>query len=134
MASWREMERLRRSPVEFRTIAQRLLDRAGEAASTWEVGFLEDVTLKSYVTEYSLRQTEKLLQVKNALTPIEVVRGFSVAILLKRCFDARNDLSESDEEWIAALRARRTTTILGSEAGRLLRCARQLNLIDTENE
>ena len=131
MASHREMERIRKSPVEFRAMAARLRAGSYMGISLWETDFLADIEDKTYVKEYSLRQAEKLFEIRDKLVPVEKLRnGFSVAILLRRVHEARSDLSQADEDWIVAAWERSQTKVRTGEAGRLLRCAHQLTLIE----
>lgn len=136
MATWRELERVRKAPHEFRQKAAFILSTYSAGLDDWQALFLNSIVDEfKRAKEFSLRQAETLYDIENRVTPITMLRdGFSVEILLKKCHEARADLSDSDEEFIARLRSRSLTHIRGSEAGRLLRCAHLLNLIDTEVE
>ena len=135
MASWREIERIRKSPDDFRRLAHSLLASAGDLTE-WESDFLESVTRRAAQRRfdlpecYSLRQSEKLLEIRDGRIPVDTVRGFSVVTLVKKCYEARLDLSEDDEIWIAALHAARAFAIKRRDASRLLRLAEQLCIID----
>ena len=130
MATWREIERIRKDPHGFRALASQLA-RADDL-SDWERAFLESVA-KVETDEFTTRQSEKLLEIRDSALSVETIgAGFSVATLLKRCFEARLDLSEADEEWIVELRARDQATIKRRAAGRFLRCARTLGFIDSD--
>ena len=58
--------------------------------------------------------------------------GFSVRLVLKGCVEARLDLSEGDEEWVLARSQVNSVSIRRKHAGRLMRCARELNLVEEE--
>lgn len=131
MASFREIERIRKVPAEFRALAQALLAAGLDDVTEWEADFLESVLRKPDKAEaYSLRQGEKLLEIRDGRIAIDTVRGFSVTTLIRKCYDARLDLSEDDEEWIIARFEAHATAVKRRDAARLLRCAEQLYLID----
>jgi hypothetical protein len=78
------------------------------------------------------RQAEKLLQIRDGLVTITVFHGFSVEKLLAGCHLARLDLSEDDEEWIVSAHAKSDGSVRRCQIGRLMRCARQLLLVESE--
>jgi hypothetical protein len=86
---------------------------------------------KSITSEFTTRQSEKLLQIRDDYTSVsELPGGFSVRIVLEECKNARLDLSEGDEQWILQSYERSPTTIKRKNAGRLMRCARGLHIIE----
>jgi hypothetical protein len=127
VTSWREIERLRKNPAEFRAVAQQLLKLP--ELTEWETTFLESMSLRIH-DDFTTRQGEKLLEIRDAAQEIESIHKFSVKSLMRGCHEARADLSEDDEEWIARLWERNRMTIKRRDSGRLLRCARQLSVID----
>lgn len=130
MASWREIERIRKAPGDFRRLAQALLSSADDLTE-WESDFLEGVLRKPDASEgYTLRQSEKLLEIRDGRIPIDTVRGFSVVTLIRKCHEARADLPEEDDAWLTALVEAQASAIRRRDAGRLLRCAEQLLIID----
>jgi hypothetical protein len=126
MASWVEIERVRKDPATVRRIAK---DALARGPNEWEAEFLEART--SCRGELTTRQSEKLLEIRDDLVMMtEVGYGnYSVRILLDKCHMARLDLDEADEVWIVKVREKHPTMIRRRDAGRLMRCARQLNLI-----
>jgi hypothetical protein len=55
------------------------------------------------------------------------------ALLLRQCREARLDVSESDEAWIEGLLdGSNGISIKRKHVGRLLKCARQLHIIEEE--
>jgi hypothetical protein len=70
------------------------------------------------------------LQIRDGIQSVETFRGFSIKALLAGCFEARNDLSEDDEQWIASICTISMNSIKRTQAGRLMRCAAQLGLVD----
>lgn len=133
MASWREIERIRKDAPRFRALAASLLAHTAEDAFTdWEMKFLGEIgTLSINTVEFTNRQGEKLLEIRDNVQQHEIVgRGFSVKTLIAGCYLGRLDLSEDDEEWITALHATHAISVRRRDAGRLLRCARALGVID----
>ncbi len=84
--------------------------------------------------EFTTRQSEKLLQVRDDNEFVTKCHdGFSVPLLLRRCREARLDLSESDEAWIEGFFERSNgISMKRKHVGRLLRCARELHIIEEE--
>jgi hypothetical protein len=133
LASWREIDSLRKDPAAFRALAKRLLKLPNEDFTDWEKLFLDDMAFsRKAVTEFTTRQSEKLLQIRDDAELVTSCRGFSIKTLLKGCYDGRLDLDDTDEAWIADMHAHNPQSIKRRHVGRLMRCARALNLIDTD--
>ena len=133
MASWREIDRIRKDPTAFRALAMKLL-KIGTDLTDWEKDFLASIVNDRDSKEFTTRQSEKLLQIRDDNESVTKCRdGFSVALLLRQCREARLDLTESDEAWIEGLLDRsNSVSIKRKHVGRLLRCARQLHVIEEE--
>lgn len=130
MASWKEIERLRKQPKEFVALAKSL---AGQSDLTeWESLFLESIDLKNQAEGFSLRQSEKLLEIRDNNQEIERFDGFKIETLVAAAFHGRLDLNEDDEDWIVALRGKRTNSVKRREIGRLMRLVRELGIIEQE--
>jgi hypothetical protein len=82
--------------------------------------------------QLTTRQSEKLLQIRDDIQLVSEYRTFSVKILIEKVHEARADLSEDDDEWIVAVRARSGSVISRKGAARLLRLAHQLTLIEEQ--
>jgi hypothetical protein len=133
MAPWTEIDRIRKEPKAFRALAKGLRAQFSDDLSDWEKDFLEDVAGRVAKEEFTTRQSEKLLQIRDDYTSVsQLPGGFSVTIILKECKEARLDLSEDDEQWILQSYKRSPTTIRRKNAGRLMRCARELHIVDQE--
>jgi hypothetical protein len=132
MASWREIDRISKSPAEARRIAAGLLKFHSLDLSEWEAAYLESIARHPEDEQLTTRQSEKLLQIRDDIQLISEYRGFSVAILVEKVHLARLDLSQDDEDWIVGIRQRSGGMISRKNAGRLLRLAHQLNLIEDE--
>ena len=132
MASWREIDRVRKDANGARELAQRLLKIYPGELTEWEMDFLQSITTYTELFEFTTRQAEKLLEIRDDTEPVTACRGFSVAALIAQCHAARLDLSEVDEQWIAQLHQQGGNTIRRKHAGRLMACARALNVIEAE--
>ena len=130
MASWREIDRVRKDPQGAVNIAERLLALPPTEFTDWELDFLRSIRRLRNVEEFTTRQSEKLLQIRDDVEVVEEVLGFRVQLLLKGCFEARLDLPEADEEWVAGRFQVSPCNIRRKHVGRLMRCARELNLIE----
>jgi hypothetical protein len=70
--------------------------------------------------------------IRDGLEEVTDVFGFDVRRLLEGCLEARLDLDEDDEQWIALRWVANPQDIQRKFAGRLMRCARALNVIEQE--
>jgi hypothetical protein len=151
-APWTEIERVRKNPHEVGDIVARLIALYSVDLDEWEDQFLHSMQkqaaircltvkqvklannsrlLEIHSTAFTTRQIEKLLEVRdNLVFTTTVGQDFSVKILLQRCVEARLDLSENDEQWVLARSKTDPVKIRRKDAGRLMRCARQLCLVD----
>lgn len=133
MASWQEIDRIRKDPKAFLALAKGLRAHISELTD-WEKDFLSSINSQNDKDEFTTRQSEKLLQIRDDYVSVTEIRGgFSVKIILRQCYEARLDLSEGDEEWIVQRFEQSPTTIRRKHAGRLRRCARQLGLIEDDD-
>lgn len=131
MADWRAIERIRKDARAFRSLARDLTDHSLDSLSEWEVTFLESIDRAVDRDEFTMRQAEKLLQIRDGIVRTETLPGgFSVRIVLDNVWQARADLSEAEERWIAFLRTESLTTVLAKDAGRVLKLAARLGLIE----
>lgn len=124
MTNYRELERIKANPVEVRTLATGLASIAD--LNDWENGFIGD--MRNVREPITTRQAEKLLEIRDSKKRFEKIDGFSVAELIRKCFQNRFDLGEQDESFIAGLEIRRDVT--RPEAFRLCRIARELGELE----
>ena len=134
MVSWREIVRVRKDTNGARELAKRLLKIYPGEFTDWEKDFLESITNYTELFAFTTRQSEKLIEIRDDAEPIAQYRGFSVAVLVKQCFEARLDLSDADAQWIVELCERSTASIKRKHIGRLIRCARELTIIDEDSD
>jgi hypothetical protein len=106
MASWREIDRVRKDPQAAADIARRLLSLPASEFTDWELEFLRSIRQQRNIEQFTTRQAEKLLQIRDDIEEVTEVLGFSVRLLLKGCVEARLDLSDGDEEWVLARQVR----------------------------
>ena len=133
MASWKEIDRIRKEPKAFRALAKGLRAQFSDDLTDWEKDFLDGIAGRDGKAEFTTRQSEKLLQIRDDYTSVsQLPGGFSVRIVLQECKEARLDLSAHDEQWILQSYERSPTTIKRKNAGRLMRCARELHIIEEE--
>jgi hypothetical protein len=132
MASWREIDRVRKDANGARDLAKRLLKIYPGELTEWETDFLQSITTYTELFEFTTRQAEKLLEIRDDTQPVAAWRGFSVATMIRQCYEARLDLTEADEQWIVELRQQGGGAIRRKHLGRLMACARALNIIDDE--
>lgn len=132
MASWREIERFRKDPAACKALAGALLRAHLPDLTDWEASFLRGIALNVSGSEYTTRQAEKLLQIRDDAETVTTLHGFNLGTLLTKCHQARLDLSDADEAWIVAQIARRAAGFKRRDAIRLLRLSRQLGLVESE--
>jgi hypothetical protein len=132
MASWSEIDRIRKNPAAVREITRRLLRLPASEFTDWEIDFLRAMANHPDDEDLTTRQSEKLLEIRDDVEILTEFRGFSVRLLLKQCRDARLDLAEPDEAWIVQMAAKSENSIKRKHIGRLMRCARELNVIEEE--
>jgi hypothetical protein len=128
MASWIEIDRIRKDPAAARALAARLLKIHRHDFTDWELDFLQSIARYHSDEELTTRQGEKLLQIRDDVELITKYHGFSIKTLIQGCYEGRMDLDEADETWIEELRGKEA--IKRRFIGRLLRCARRLGNIE----
>jgi hypothetical protein len=127
MASWIEIDRIRKDPEAIRSLAKRLLKLPDHDWTEWEVDFLEDRSRQN--DEINTRQAEKLLELRDEAEYFSKAEGFSVASLVESCWLARDDLQrESDRAFIESLKGR--TALKRRQLRKLFACSRELNIIE----
>ncbi len=127
MSSYLEMQKLAQNPAAVASLATFLLNLPDAGWTEWEANFLDDISHRD--EPLSTRQREKLVELRDDAKNYTKFDGLSVASLLRDCWIARFDLSEDDEEFIDALKQRSTTSLKKRPLFRLLRCARESDLL-----
>ncbi len=129
MTSHIEMLRIAKDPAAVRSLAKRLLGIPNQDWSEWEVDFLEGKARFTGPDPLTMRQREVLFELRDDAEYVTHHRDLSIAILIERCFLARDDLDERSAEFIESLKGK--TSIQRRKLGRLLRCCRQLGEIES---
>ena len=133
MASWIEIDRVRKDPKVFRPLAGHLLADADYASerSEFAAAFLESIS-RSETEELTTRQGEILLELRNeGRRYFRIGDGLSVEILIEKCFLARLELGNDDDvERIEALKASGRTFVTGKQIGCFKRICRELGEIE----
>jgi hypothetical protein len=134
MASWREIDRIRKDPAAMRALAAYLLRLPNAELTEWEIKFLKSISEEKTSEEFTTRQSEKLMQIRDDSEEVSEIgyARLSVKILISDCKLGHIDLREDDEEWILGFPPG-TISIKRRHVGRLMRCARELNNIDDED-
>jgi hypothetical protein len=160
MATAREMHAVSSDPVKVRNLALGLLALTKTAANIfneWELTFLRDMAERSAAIialspkerkdfKFSARQAEARLALRDfrltsrqAETLFEIrdtailhrdINGVSVSNLIARCYEARLDLDEDDEKFIAGLWQRGATELRTPALMRLKRCSIQVEALE----
>ena len=133
MASWIEIDRVRKDPKVFKPLAGHLLADADYARerSEFATEFLESIS-RSENQELTTRQGEILLELRSeGQRYFGIGDGLSVEILIGKCFIARLELCNDDDvERIEALKASGRTFVTGRQIGWFKRICRELGEIE----
>lgn len=160
MASAREMHAISSDPVRVRNLALSLLSLtkvAEDIFSEWELTFLRDIAEQSAnvialspkerkefkfsekhaeallaLRDFRLtsRQAEKLFEIRDNVTLHRDINGISISKLIARCYEARLDLDEGDDEFIEGLWKTGATELRTPALMRLKRCSIQLGELE----
>lgn len=131
MASHIEMQRVAKDPEAIRSLAYRILRLDGASLTDWETDFLKGTASSNRSQPITLRWCEKLFEIKENNEYLSEYRRFSIELLIENCWLRRCDLnSEKDLEFIDRLRSSGTKTIKRKYLPRLLRCCRELEVIE----
>lgn len=130
MAREWEIDKFRRDAAAARVVAGGLLKFSAAGLNDWEQDFLESIQERTFLDELSYRQSEVLLEIRDDVERLSTYRGFSISHLINGCWERRLDLDEDSEAWVEELHAGDTTLIRRRFVHRLMRCARDVGLID----
>ncbi len=135
MSSHRTMKDLAENPSAVRALARYLLLLVGrddtQAWTDWEIDFLESMATRDSEEALTMRQREVLTDLKHAAERHSEIDGMSVRSLIERCWLERADLdNDEDQEFIVTLRTSGQRTVTGRQRWRLVRCCRELGVIE----
>jgi hypothetical protein len=125
MASWTELERVRKDPGAFRALAKRLLDDPNCEDSEFADGFLENIAHWKR-DEITLRQAEVLLGLRDSAEIHTHCKGLSVRLLTEKCYANRYELDEGDRKRLEALYEKGPSFVTGAQMGWFKRICKQL--------
>ena len=113
----------------MQALANRLLAAPDSDWTDWEIDFLEDMS-RHAGPDLTTRQGEKLIELRDDAESHASWRGLSVRILVEKCSLARDELEPPDAAFVQKLQGCGATAVKRRQLFRLLRCARQLKLIE----
>jgi hypothetical protein len=125
MASWLEIDRVRKDAAAFKDLAHGLLADPLYDRSEFADGFLADIS-RYPRAELTTRQGEILLQLRDEAEIHLDIRGLSVAALIEKCYLARDELDLEDVKRIEALKASGRCSVTGRQIGWFKRICKQL--------
>jgi len=125
MASWIEIDRVRKDPNTFRPMAARLLADPIFERSEFADGFLENIA-NWRRDELSTRQGEILLELRDQAEIHHRYKGLSIPTLIEKCYLDRFDLDEGDRRRIETLKESRRGYVTGGQVGWFKRICKQL--------
>lgn len=131
MLDYRKIDALMKDRERATRLARILLGAAEAPWTDWELDFLQNLAARS--EPLTTRQSEKLLELEEASVWVEKVpgHGFSVRLLVRACHLARLDLEQDDDvAFIEDLQTRGVSKLRRRGVSRLLRCARELGVIE----
>jgi hypothetical protein len=128
MTSHIEILRIAKDPAAVHSLGKRLSSLPNHEWRPWEVDFLESMSKFAGPEPLTMRQREKLIELRDDAEYLTEYRGLSIERLNERCYLGRDDLSESDAEFIEGLLGQ--SSIQRRKLGQFLRCCRQLGEID----
>jgi hypothetical protein len=125
MASWIEIDRVRKNPNTFKPMAARLLADPIFERSEFADGFLENIATWKR-DELSTRQGEILLELRDEAEIHHEYKGLSIPTLIEKCYLNRFDLDEGDRRRIETLKESRRRYVTGGQMGWFKRICQQL--------
>ncbi len=133
MMDYRKVDALSKDVERARRLARFLLNIADMTWTDWELDFL--AALAERGEPLTTRQGEKLVELEASAVWYDKVPGetFSVRLLVCNCHLARADLAnEDDAAFVERLQADGVAKLRRRALGRLMRCARELGVIESD--
>lgn len=129
MASWNEIERVRRNPEAFRPLAQALLHDPACEESRFADGFLASIATWTR-GELSLRDCEVLLDLRDHAEIHTTCGGLNIAALIQKCHDGSGRLAPEDRMRIEDLYESGRRFVIGAELGWFTRICREVGAME----
>ena len=130
MASWPEIDRVRKDPGTFKPLARRLLNDPAFERSEFADGFLRNV-MSWKREELTTRQGEILLELRDEAEIHHECQGLSIAILIGKCHANRFELEETDRRRIERLHDSGRRYVTGGQIAWFKRICKQLNEMES---
>jgi hypothetical protein len=131
MASHIEMKRLAEDLDAVRATARHMLSLADVDWSDWETDFLEHMAAYDGDEPLSMRQREKLTDLRDRSVLARDHRGIAVPALVRRCYEAIADIEDEDDAvFVTSLAAGRPTSLRRGQLHRLAGIAARLGVIE----
>jgi len=130
MASWIEIDRVRKDSGAFKPLAKRLLNDPSFERSEFADGFLENV-INWKRDELTTRQGELLLELRDEAEIHHHYKGLSIPMLIDKCFASRFELDEGDRLRIERLRESGKRYVTGGQMGWFKRVCKHLNEMES---
>ena len=128
MASYRDINALAKDSSRVRNTARYLLTLHDADWSDWELDFLEDMS--KCKDELTTRQAEKLVELRDDSIRYTKASGFLFTSVIDVCWRNRDELDDSESEFIERLKALGETALRRRDAMRLRQCAVVLGEIE----
>lgn len=130
MASHLEMKRLSDDSATVHGLVQLLQTVTSAEWTEWELSFLDSLQMRKSTDPLSLRQTEKLIELRDAAQSFTRYEGYGIKTLISACYMNRLDLADDEDvAFIERLKAELPTSLKRRPLMRLVRCARELDVI-----
>jgi hypothetical protein len=132
MASWREIDRVRKDPGAFKSVAVEILARRDQHLcdlSESADDFLQGIS-RWRGPELSSRQGEVLLGLRDETAMHFDIRGLSVRPLIDRCFQLRFELDPGDRQRLEDLKNSGRSYVTGRQIGWFKRVCKELGEIE----
>ena len=126
MASWIEIERVRKDPRTFRLLAKHLIADPNCEEAKFVDGFLENIAHWKR-DEISLRQCEILLELRDSAEIHFRYRGLNISVLIIKCYEGRSTLEDpADGRRIENLYESGRSYVTGAQMGWFKRICKEL--------
>jgi hypothetical protein len=130
VASWIEIDRIRKDPAGFKSLARALLINSTFEKTEWEQDFLKDKVEGKKRQEFTTRQGETILDLRDKATLYTKYKGLSIPILIEKCWLNRFNLDERDQEFIGELKASGRGYVTGRQIGWFIGICKQLGEVE----
>jgi hypothetical protein len=128
MPDYREISALAKDPAKARGLARLLATLDDVAWTDWEIDLLD--SLQNIDRELTTRQSEKLVELRDASLRVATIDGFNLRALVHACWLARQELEDDDQAFVERMRASDASMLRWRDGARVMRIARQLAIVE----